>query len=279
MKIINTLLGDLLAIGNNKVLLNGGMDSSANSHTSHLNSMRNKTMVVFNELKNTKFDTSSVKALVGCEKVNARQLNKEEESFKLFMKLFILTNAIPEMDEMDPAFLRRVAVIQFLITFDPKKKREKFYRKGDPNISDRLQENLSGFLEFFLQGGVRYYKEGFEDIPECVQSVKDEYVEEQDVVGDFVNKCLVPTTSVKEGSISGADLFGLFKQFTSVQCINSDSYKVTKFGKVIKKILAFKKTNTGVKYLCKEKPVEEVYESDNSEDSSHSSNSSDDDID
>ena len=130
------------------------------------------------------FDAALLKTLLGRDSITARFLHQNEFQFIPVFKLFVNTNFLPTITDQTLFSSGRINVITFNKHFSPEEQ--------DKGLKDRLKkpENLSGLLNWCLEGLQRYYKEGALP-PKEVQAATDQYQSDSDKVGGFIQECLV----------------------------------------------------------------------------------------
>ncbi len=129
---------------------------------------------------------SKIKALTGDEKITARFLHKEFFQFKPQFKLWLRTNHEPDIRGTDEGIWRRLRKIPFTtyITDD----------ECDPDLQEKLSDELSGILSWAVEGCLKYQSEGL-DAPVAVETANKEYREQQDIIGHFLGEsCVIGNT-------------------------------------------------------------------------------------
>ena len=126
-----------------------------------------------------------LKNWTGHDTITARNLYEREREFLPVFKLFMNTNFLPLVTDETFFSSDRVRVITFDRHFDPKEQ--------DRSLKVRLRspENLSGILNWCIEGLKMYYEEGLEP-PECVIRSTEEYRETSDKIGQFIQEALEP---------------------------------------------------------------------------------------
>ncbi len=132
------------------------------------------------------FDVALLKTLLGRDSITARFLHQNEFQFIPVFKLFINTNFLPTITDQTLFSSGRVNVITFDKHFSPEEQ--------DKGLKDRLKqpENLSGLLNWCLEGLKKYYEYGALP-PQKVQEATDQYQSDSDKIGCFIQECLLKT--------------------------------------------------------------------------------------
>ncbi|MDR3587511.1 MAG: phage/plasmid primase, P4 family [Desulfosporosinus sp.] len=126
---------------------------------------------------------SLVKSMTGGDKMTARFMRGEFFSFIPEFKLFLATNHKPQIKGTDHAIWRRINLIPFEVTIPTEER--------DRNLPLKLRKELSGILNWTLEGCLQWQKEGL-GIPDEVKVATNFYRDEMDVIGDFLaDRCLI----------------------------------------------------------------------------------------
>lgn len=99
-----------------------------------------RVMVAEEPESEARLQASFLKSLSGGATVRARTLHSGHNvSYVPAFKIFILTNDIPKLTQMDGGSERRLRVVQFPFKFvAPGKVTESYHRVGDPDVKDKL---------------------------------------------------------------------------------------------------------------------------------------------
>lgn len=162
-----------------------------------------------------KFRIDILKAISGGDEIRERSLYVENICIHPQCKLWLHTNHIPEMNGYDPGFQNRIKVIPFLAEFT------KDTQKTDPEkfifpemekeaFKARMQQAYPGILSYIVRNA-RAFLQG-EDFtpPPIVQEYTSGYVEDQDIVGEYLNICC---ERVEGEKIQAKDLYESFKKY------------------------------------------------------------------
>jgi putative DNA primase/helicase len=144
---------------------------------------------------------SLVKDLTGGDKLRARHLYHDSFEFWPCAKLWLYGNHKPVIRGTDNGIWRRVQLIPFIVTI-PK-------NEQDPDLPGKLKEELSGILNWALEGCVAWQKEGLEP-PELVEAATNDYRAEQDVLAAFIDASCV----IGQGKeTKAADIYNAYKDW------------------------------------------------------------------
>jgi putative DNA primase/helicase len=120
-----------------------------------------------------------VKQMTGGDKMAARFLHQEFFEFVPAFKLWLAVNHKPRVTGTDHAIWRRIDLIPFVVTI-PESER-------DPDLAEKLQEELPGILAWAVAGCKLWQAEGLES-PETVKTATAEYKQESDIVATFIEE-------------------------------------------------------------------------------------------
>jgi putative DNA primase/helicase len=123
-----------------------------------------------------------LKDLVGGDKVSARYLHQEFFEFYPVFKLWMYGNHKPVIRGTDAGIWRRIRLIPFTVTITAEER--------DPNLGTKLEDELSGILNWALHGLRQWHKSGLGE-PLAVSSATAEYRAEMDMLGTFIDEACV----------------------------------------------------------------------------------------
>jgi len=132
---------------------------------------------------------SLIKLLTGGDVVTARFLYSEFFEFKPTFKLFLAANHKPIIRGTDLAIWRRIRLVPFTVTIPEEEQ--------DPHLADKLKRELSGILNWALEGCLAWQKEGLNPPKQVIQATKT-YREEMDVLESFFAECCVLDENASE---------------------------------------------------------------------------------
>ncbi len=126
---------------------------------------------------------SQIKQLTGDDPISARFLHREYFDFFATFKIFLATNNKPNISGTDRGIWRRIMTIPFekVITAEER----------DPLLDEKLSKEYEGILAWAVRGFRKWQEEGLVQ-PEKVAEATNEYREESDVLGNFIDeKCVL----------------------------------------------------------------------------------------
>lgn len=152
--------------------------------------------------QNIRIAESLIKAVTGGDRITARFLYQESFEFIPQFKLWLATNHKPKIVGIDDAIWSRIKLIPFSVTI-PSEKR-------DVHLSERLQEEASGILNWALKGLELYNATGLEE-PHTVSGATADYRQSSDVLKHFLDsQCIF----AKGASIGARELYQAYKRWS-----------------------------------------------------------------
>jgi len=202
----------------------------------------------------SKFSMSRIKQwTAGNEPIQARYLFKEYFEFYPVGVIWISGNEKPNIKEKNYGAWRRVKLIPFEVQIPPEKQ--------DLELENKLTEELSGILNWVLEGLKLYREEGLIEVPEKVRLAIEAYKAEMDSTISFIQTNI----EFKENEmVSNVDLFNAYKEFC-----NEESFRPIgsiKFTQTIEKDSRFEKTKIGPRIFWKGMRINKDVDNEDEED-------------
>ena len=122
-----------------------------------------------------------VKDITGGDTLEGRRLYQEAFTFKPQFKAWMYGNHRPEIRGTDDAMWSRVKLVPFDVSFAGRE---------DIDLADKLESELSGILNWAIQGALEWQRIGLRP-PAKVQAATQAYRDEMDVFGPFIAECCV----------------------------------------------------------------------------------------
>jgi putative DNA primase/helicase len=154
--------------------------------------MHGKRLVTVNETQEgDHLNESRVKFITSHDTTTARFLYENPFDFTPTHKTMLTTNKKPIIKGTDLGIWRRVQMWPFLVTI-PEQERDRHFRQK------RLMPELPGILNWALRGLRKYHLLGLKP-PPVVIAATEEYREDMDVIGQWINERIVldPTSARK----------------------------------------------------------------------------------
>jgi P4 family phage/plasmid primase-like protien len=182
----------------------------ANSPDPGLLNLINKRIVVASEPgKGEKLNVGFIKFITGRDSATLRNCHSNEmvEFTGNFITLLIC-NDIPECDDIDAAFSKRLRCINFPTEFVENPKNEN-QRKMDVNINNNFNNWKQDFMLLLLEYYKNYIKTHELIVTDEILKWTDQYKETTDMYLQFLNEC----TEESDEHISTKDLYEEFKRW------------------------------------------------------------------
>ena len=162
-------------------------------------------------------DEGRIKVCTGEDSMKARFLYHENFSFTPRFKVVLMTNHEPIIEGGDYSIWRRIIKVNFTQSF-----------KGDAvdkDLKDKLTTEKEGILNWLIAGAKSWYTDGL-NIPETVRLATDEFKQDQDVVGDFIDVCLVRDDSANTIIKDLYKLYSLWCEHSGDELCDSKNFSV-----------------------------------------------------
>ena len=180
-KTIYKLLGDY-AVAAEKQTIMDTRGHNAGAPRPDLARLRDRRFVSISENeKDDKLAEGLVKNLTGGGIIICRTLHHEPIEFPAIFKIFLDTNYRPQVRGTDKALWRRLKVVEFNVTLEPE--------KIDLNFGEKLEKELSGILNWAIEGYKLYKAEGL-DMPEEMQKAIQDYAEDMSPLDQWMQECV-----------------------------------------------------------------------------------------
>lgn len=160
------------------------------------------------------WDTQRVKMLTGGDQVSARFMRQDFFSYRPRYQIIIVGNHEPEIHGVDAAMMRRLHVIPF----------EHRPEEVDRLLGEKLKEEYPGILAWAIEGCLKWLEEGLAP-PEAVLARTEQYRQEEDPVGQFLEDCC---EFDDEYEISRRELYVAWQQWCHQQGEQAGSLKTLK---------------------------------------------------
>jgi putative DNA primase/helicase len=198
MQVITAILSEYTRGLQANQLMTKGMEDNA----PYLAQLKNVRALFCSESESRKkLNGGLIKMLTGGESITTRQKYEKPITFNPELKLFLITNHKPIIDDASEGMWRRIRLIPFK------------YRIPDdktiPNYENLLLQEAEGILQWLYEGYQLWRVEGLDAVQEVKAETK-EYKNEEDVIGLFADECLVEDGNNKESS---KDLYQAFIQW------------------------------------------------------------------
>lgn len=193
LEVIRRILGSYATVATGKFLVSGGRE-----HEAEIVKLVGARMVVCSEVnEDSKFDEEKVKRLTGGDALDGRYLYGQSFDFTPSHTLFLAANHQPAVRSGGMSMWRRLRLIPFDHVVPEDKRNE--------HLAEELV-NAEGpaILAWIVQGAKRIAEHGLRE-PNSVKAATDEYAATEDVLGQFLDECVVDVSKGQGGKeLSGA---------------------------------------------------------------------------
>ena len=148
-----------------------------------------------------------IKQITGGDPIPARFLFKEYFEYIPTFKVLLVANHKPTIVGNEHAIWRRIQVIPFNVTISEQDR--------DPRLLDALTEELPGIFNWMLQGCLEWQSGGLRP-PGDVLSAGNEYREDMDRLGEFLNGDYVVEPGNDRLTIMSRELYGEYRLWCSL---------------------------------------------------------------
>lgn len=192
-----TLLGDYAA----NAPMDTFMETRGDRHPTDLAGLRGSRFVGATETEQgRRWNESKIKEITGGDRVSARFMRQDFFTYLPQFKLVIAGNHKPAIRNIDEAMKRRLHLVPFTLTI-PEEKR-------DRTLPARLLKEGDGILAWALEGCLAWQAHGLRQ-PKCVADATDEYFDEEDTIGEFLEEECQQHPQAREAV---ADVFERWRQ-------------------------------------------------------------------
>lgn len=207
ISLIKKTFGDYFAPVSSKLFTRPRPD--ANSPDPGLLHLAKVRIVVATEPEKTdKINSGFIKFLTGNDSASFRKCHGNKMmNFQANFITFLVCNDIPDIDDMDKAFAKRLRCISFDTIFceNPKEQNE---RQINKNLDEELDFFVQDFMLILIQKYTEYIDGGKKLIPTSkIMEFTNLYKEEVDIYLSFLNEC----TKESDLNVFISDLYESFK--------------------------------------------------------------------
>jgi putative DNA primase/helicase len=153
--------------------------SKSDKHSTDLAMLRGARLVTASETEEGRpWAEARIKAMTGGDKITARYMRQDNFTYTPQFKLTIVGNHKPVLQNVDEAARRRFNIIPFTQT----------PQKPDRELESKLREEWPGILRWMIEGCLDWQANGLVR-PESIVTATNEYFEEQDLFGRWLDEC------------------------------------------------------------------------------------------
>ena len=175
---LHTLIGDYARVAASELLI---LRKGGTQHPTELADLKGARFVSSVETESGKrLNEARIKGMTGDAKIKARFMRQDFFEFEQEYKIWLATNHKPNIKGDDLGIWRRIMLIPFEIVIPE--------NEVDRRLLKKLKNEMPGILNWAIQGCLKWQNDGLK-IPQCVTNATQEYRQEQDVIGNFINEC------------------------------------------------------------------------------------------
>lgn len=198
--------GDYAAAGKIETFMEAASSRSGDAATPALAALPGTRMLRTGEPPaGAKFDESLINTITGQDPLLIRALHRSFYEVKLQIKVTVACNETPGIPKGTEGIKRRVKVVLFEKTMKDAKKPDGTPLR-DPNFKAKLVPELPGIFAQLVRGALDWLEHGLIE-PEDVTKATDEYKDDNDPLGRFLDYCVVFDSGSR---VQSSRLFELF---------------------------------------------------------------------
>lgn len=193
------ILGDYAWATGIDTFMDSGFKKSGGGPSPHLAALQGRRMVYANEPEdNSKFSDGLVKSLTSDEPIGGvRELYGPAFELLITFTNTVMANNLPRIGT-DFGIRRRMQVAPWTIIIAKEDQ--------DPLLKAKLRDEMSGILNQMIRGALAYLTEGLTK-PDAMIEATQAYHEDNDLLGQFLTKCVARDAGSTVGSMALHELF------------------------------------------------------------------------
>jgi putative DNA primase/helicase len=185
---------------------------------------------------NAVLDEATVKEITGGDTISARFLFHEFFEFRPQFKIWIATNHLFVIRDTQYAMWRRIRLLEFSQEFSGKNR--------DANLKDKLQAELSGILNWAIEGCLEWRRSELGNAPK-IERATETYRQRSDAIGRFLAaRC----TNQPRDQVTGKELFDAYLDWCGEAGESPESNNIFA-NAMTERGIRKKRTNKGVVYV------------------------------
>lgn len=179
-EIWKSVMGDYAGTVRNEVIM-GGRGGGEVAGQEQLRGLR---LVITGELEEGQaMSNSMMKRITSRDDISCNVKYHAPITFTPTHTLVLHTNHLPKLKSVDEGTRRRLAIVPILTQIRPEEKVADF-------AGMLLEKEAGAVLAWMIDGAVRFYANGMKvEKPEKVRRMSEEYVNDADVLGNFLDEC------------------------------------------------------------------------------------------
>ncbi len=193
------------------------MEKKHNEHPTALADLHGKRVVSAIETgEKSRLNESLIKELTGGDTIRARRMRQDFWEFQPSHTVIIATNHKPTIQGTDFGIWRRVCLVPFIVTI-PENER-------DSDLKNKLRAEWPQILKWAVNGCIQWSRNGLQP-PEMVQVATEEYKNNSDIFGSFIDECCLVGPSYR---VKASTLYEMYKSWAKRG--GEEAEAQTKFG-------------------------------------------------
>ena len=157
---------------------------------------------------NSTLDEGKVKRLTGGDTLIGRFMGKDYFEFSATQTYILLVNNKPVIRNTDDGIWRRLRLVPFDQKFEGDNR--------DLDLKQQLEMEMEGILAWMVEGAISAYQDGLRE-PATVTDASQEYRQEFDSIGSFIDECCLQNINEKAQS---SRLYQAYQQW----CLENGEY-------------------------------------------------------
>jgi P4 family phage/plasmid primase-like protien len=211
-----TSKGPVPALGSYGSVASHKLFAKGSEHSTERADLRGRRYVVAEELtEGRSIDITALKQIQGTGRIKARFLYEDNIEFEPSHTLFVTTNYVPIVAEVDHGTWRRLALVRFPFTFrtEGEELSGKRDKAGDLGLRDRIKDGKDGqhdaIVTWLVEGAMRWYADPSAALaqPQRVRKDTRDWQMDADRILGFWDELLEPAEDV---AIVTAELLNVF---------------------------------------------------------------------
>lgn len=182
------------------------MKSNFAPHPTGLAGLHGARLVIGSEIpRNSEWNQAEIKKLTGGDRVSARFMRGDFFTYDPQLTLIIAGNDKPTLAGVDPAMRARMVLIPFTVQI-PKEEQ-------NHNLEEELFAERREILRWAIEGAVKQSEMGL-NIPEKILGASKEYLDDEDILQNFLNEEMVAGNKLRA---KVSDVYDRFRGWCSEQ--------------------------------------------------------------
>lgn len=194
--------------------------SKYDKHPADLAMLKGARLVTASETEDGRtWAEAKIKQMTGGDPITARFMRRDFFTYQPEFKLVIVGNHKPRLNNVDDATRRRFNIIPFI--HKP--------AQPDPGLEAALREEWPQIMRWMIEGFLDWKEYGLAR-PEVVRQATEEYFDDQDVFGQWLDECCQLGPVHRGGN---ARLFGSWRRYA--EAAGEDAGSAKSFGQAMRK--------------------------------------------